>query len=36
MTVVHSLELGILGGIVLFFVLLRFGLIDRCIRWLER
>jgi len=36
MTVVHALELGVLCGLALFFVLLRLGVIDRCIKWLER
>lgn len=33
MTVVHSLEVGILGGIALFFILQYLGVIDR---WFER
>jgi hypothetical protein len=31
MTVVHAVEIGVLGGIVLFFVLQRLGILDRWI-----
>ena len=36
MSVVHSLEVGILAGIALFFVLQRLGVLDRLIQKLER
>lgn len=29
MTTIHAFEIGILGGIVLFFVLQRLGILDR-------
>jgi len=33
MSTVHALELGIVGGIALFFILQRMGVIDR---WFDR
>jgi len=33
MTIVHSAGIGVLAGIALFFILLRFGVIDK---WFER
>ena len=36
MSVVHSLGIGIIAGIVLFFVLQRLGVLDKWIEKLER
>lgn len=36
MSVVHSLGIGIISGIVLFFVLQRLGVLDKWIQKLER
>lgn len=36
MSTAYALGLGIIAGIILFFVLQRCGVIDRWLRWLER